>query len=215
MNKNSSPTHRKLITKLFGFSEPTFYAWVKEKKDKRKILNLIEKYFSSDDLAEFLETGSIDKYEKMIEREELMEKYEKDVVLPKIEKIIKKESTFKYALKIITFLYSEYKKLQNANEALGIKTVSFDAFVSSSVLSTSIILDLGPSKNSSELFLLQAAIYQLGKEDLLLLVLKNKDKLSSFFENKKTVKNKIEQSDDMLFDNVPDDISNTLQGIKV
>jgi hypothetical protein len=45
---------------LFGFSRPTYYKW---KRENIKVIQLLEKYFSKDELEEFLETGSIRKLE--------------------------------------------------------------------------------------------------------------------------------------------------------
>ena len=61
-----------LISKLFGFSIPTYYNW---KREKRPVLDLIEKYFSKDDLKEFLKCGSISKIERLKELEEIEKKY--------------------------------------------------------------------------------------------------------------------------------------------
>jgi hypothetical protein len=52
---------REAITKIFAFgSQNTYYQW---KKQDRPIIKLIEKYFSKEDLKEFLETGEISKFE--------------------------------------------------------------------------------------------------------------------------------------------------------
>jgi hypothetical protein len=45
---------------LFGFSRPTYYKW---KRENIKVIQLLEKYFSKDELEEFLEAGSIRKLE--------------------------------------------------------------------------------------------------------------------------------------------------------
>lgn len=51
-----------LMSTLFGFSAPTFYSW---KKEQRPIINLLDKYFTKEDLVEFLETGKIEKLENI------------------------------------------------------------------------------------------------------------------------------------------------------
>lgn len=48
------------ITTLFGFAAPTYYRW---KKEKRPIVDLLEKYFSTEEIQEFLETEKIRKLE--------------------------------------------------------------------------------------------------------------------------------------------------------
>ena len=49
-----------IMSKLFGFSVPTYYNW---KRENRPIINLINKYFTSNDLLEFIDSGKISKYE--------------------------------------------------------------------------------------------------------------------------------------------------------
>ncbi|MCG3699927.1 hypothetical protein L5F42_08780 [Aliarcobacter butzleri] len=49
-----------LMSKLFGFSIPTYYNW---KKENRPIIKLINKYFQNEELIEFLETSYVSKYD--------------------------------------------------------------------------------------------------------------------------------------------------------
>lgn len=66
-----------LMSKLFGFSTQTYFNWKKDSKTKRPIISLLEKYFSKDDLQEFLDTGKVAKYEKMSEGKDCCAKLEK------------------------------------------------------------------------------------------------------------------------------------------
>lgn len=50
-----------IMSQLFDFNSSTYYRW---KKEKRPIINLLEKYFLKSDLEEFLETGRILKFEE-------------------------------------------------------------------------------------------------------------------------------------------------------
>ena len=50
----------KEILSLFKYSRGTYYSW---KKEKRPIIKLIEKYFTEEDLKEFINTGRISKLE--------------------------------------------------------------------------------------------------------------------------------------------------------
>jgi len=45
-----------LFMKLFNFSRPTYYKW---KREHTPALSLLEKYFTQEELEEFLETGEI------------------------------------------------------------------------------------------------------------------------------------------------------------
>lgn len=50
-------THKEIMAKLFDFNATTYYAW---KKQNRPIINLIDRYFTKEDLQEFIDKGSID-----------------------------------------------------------------------------------------------------------------------------------------------------------
>ncbi|OGS70806.1 MAG: hypothetical protein A3F91_09845 [Flavobacteria bacterium RIFCSPLOWO2_12_FULL_35_11] len=52
--------YKELMGKIFDFYPSTFYTW---KKQGRPIIALLEKYFSKEDLEEFLDAGSISKME--------------------------------------------------------------------------------------------------------------------------------------------------------
>lgn len=54
--------YEKIITLLMCFSRNTFFVW---KREKRPIISLLEKYHSKEELQEFLETGKIQKQEKI------------------------------------------------------------------------------------------------------------------------------------------------------
>lgn len=49
-----------LFSKLFEFSIPSYYNW---KKENRPVIKLLEKYFSNDELEEFLEKEKIQKFD--------------------------------------------------------------------------------------------------------------------------------------------------------
>ncbi|MDN5125548.1 hypothetical protein PJV95_04725 [Aliarcobacter butzleri] len=55
-------TEREIYMNLFDVSINTYYNW---KKENRPIINLLDKYFSKEDLEEFLKTGEISKLEKV------------------------------------------------------------------------------------------------------------------------------------------------------
>lgn len=50
-----------LMSKLFGYSAQTYFNWKKDKDTTRPIMNLMDKYFTKEELEEFLETGTITK----------------------------------------------------------------------------------------------------------------------------------------------------------
>jgi hypothetical protein len=51
-----------VMSKLLGSSIPTYYNW---KRENRKIIKLLEKYFSKEDLEEFLETDKISELDNL------------------------------------------------------------------------------------------------------------------------------------------------------
>ncbi|AXH12005.1 hypothetical protein [Halarcobacter bivalviorum] len=64
-----------LMSKLFGFSIPTYYNW---KKENRPIIKLINKYLENEELIEFLEKDSIFSQELLLSiKEQFKEDYEK------------------------------------------------------------------------------------------------------------------------------------------
>jgi hypothetical protein len=69
-----------LMSKLFGFSTQTYFNWKKE-LEKRPILSLIEKYITKTEILEYIESGKIERLEKLsilsnVELEnELLEKH--------------------------------------------------------------------------------------------------------------------------------------------
>lgn len=68
---------KKAILKLLDVSDKTFYNW---RKEKRPIIKLCEKYFTKEDLEEFLETEKISKFESQITNEK------NRIILDKINK---------------------------------------------------------------------------------------------------------------------------------
>jgi len=48
---------REIMSRVCNISDKSYYVW--RKKSHIKLIMLIEKYFSKDDLEEFLETGTI------------------------------------------------------------------------------------------------------------------------------------------------------------
>jgi hypothetical protein len=49
--------NRVLVSDLLGISEKSFYRW----KEDRKIFKLLEKYFTDEDIKDFLENNKIEK----------------------------------------------------------------------------------------------------------------------------------------------------------
>lgn len=51
-------TFKQIMAGLFSTAEGTFYKW---KNEGRPIISLLEKYYTKEELEEFLETGKIEK----------------------------------------------------------------------------------------------------------------------------------------------------------
>lgn len=62
----------KQVLELFQYSRNTYYVW---KRQRRPIILLLEKYFSEQELQEFLDTGKISKLEKSKVCDELLTHY--------------------------------------------------------------------------------------------------------------------------------------------
>lgn len=54
---------REIFMELFNISVNTYYLW---KKEGRPIISLLEKYFSKENLEEFLQTGNIQKLDSLV-----------------------------------------------------------------------------------------------------------------------------------------------------
>ncbi|WP_323585428.1 hypothetical protein [Aliarcobacter butzleri] len=63
---------KKIILKILDIADKTYYNW---KNENRPIINLLEKYHTKDELQEFLETGKIEKQERLKELLEIEKKY--------------------------------------------------------------------------------------------------------------------------------------------
>lgn len=64
---------RKIISELCGINERTYYVW--KNKSHIKLVNLINEYFSEEDIKEYLEEGKINKLERLEELLEIEKRY--------------------------------------------------------------------------------------------------------------------------------------------
>lgn len=72
---------KETVVKVLGISVGSYYRWKKE----RFIIPLLEKYFSREDLEEFVETGRIEKFERGARENSDMEEFFLKNALMKIE----------------------------------------------------------------------------------------------------------------------------------
>jgi len=82
-------TFKETMAAIFSTAEGTYYKW---KREKRPIINLLEKYFPKEDLEEFINTGKIGKQEliKNIDSKDLEQKLnEKNLNQNRLNEIIK------------------------------------------------------------------------------------------------------------------------------
>lgn len=78
---------RKLISQLLGISEKSFYRW----KEQRAIFKLFSKYFTDNEIKEFLDTGKIEKFDiisnkSVDELKELLSIKNEQLILDEIER---------------------------------------------------------------------------------------------------------------------------------
>ena len=64
--------NEKNILQLMCYSRNTYYVW---KREKRPIIELIDKYFTNYEVEEFLKNGKIEKQERFKELLEIEKKY--------------------------------------------------------------------------------------------------------------------------------------------
>ena len=72
-----------------GISQASYYRW----KQERKVIDLLEKYCTKEDLEEFLEKGRISKFERTIENDEELDDFVLKSALFKIEIYGTRENT--------------------------------------------------------------------------------------------------------------------------
>jgi len=64
-----------MLTRFFGWSRGTYFSW---KKEGRPVIKFVLKYLTEKDIEEFIETGKIAKFEKLLinsDEDELLEKH--------------------------------------------------------------------------------------------------------------------------------------------
>lgn len=126
-------TFKETMAGIFDTAEGTYYKW---KREKRPIIALLEKYFTKEDLEEFLLTNQVSKYES-IERSIICDR------LPEILKLLTKYTTKELrALLAKSFeendvlsgtytrllKYSEYNKEDKFDTLKDIDYLLFDVF---------------------------------------------------------------------------------------
>lgn len=64
-----------MLTRFFGWSRGTYFSW---KKEGRPVIKFVLKYLTEKDIEEFIETGKISRFEKLLinsDEDELLEKH--------------------------------------------------------------------------------------------------------------------------------------------
>lgn len=116
------------ISKLFDFANSTVYKW---KKEKRPILELIDKYFIDEEIEEFLETGKIDKFEKEKLQNDFFAKY-KSIYFGYIEKfgliINLDEGIQQYYFKYLFYIKDNYGKFNIHKNPFSASSIEFAFF---------------------------------------------------------------------------------------
>lgn len=93
--KNTS-NHAEIFSQLFEISTKSFYRW--KSKDHILLIDLIEKYFEDDDIAEFLKTGKISRFEMLPDIDIVIKNIEKklrDTLVRFLGKFDRMDFTFK------------------------------------------------------------------------------------------------------------------------
>ena len=77
------------IAKILGIHRNSYFNW---RKQERPIMSILEKYFSKEDLLEYLKTGKISKLERIKELEDIEQSY---IIMIKTMKKLEKEDNGK------------------------------------------------------------------------------------------------------------------------
>lgn len=114
---------KKIMSKLLGISEKSYYRWKKE--THIKLIDLIEKHFDENDLIEFLETGKISKFEKKEIEDNDMNEFLLNTAISKI-----KQNSEMMADDIYTWnLKTKHRKKITGNIIDYFKTIIKDPFI--------------------------------------------------------------------------------------
>ena len=74
IDKKIGKGYKIIASKILDCTLASYYNWDNQ---NRSIIKLLEKYFSSDDLKEFLETGEIKEFDRFEELKQIEKKYKK------------------------------------------------------------------------------------------------------------------------------------------
>lgn len=111
-------TYEQIMVELFEFSAPTYYKW--KKHEKRKVFDLLEKYFTKEDLEEFLTVGKIQRYDEVENS-----KFDNYVRTSEIIKLLTKYTAEHLALSLATCLEA-YGEISGTSKRLRKTTKKFD-----------------------------------------------------------------------------------------
>jgi len=160
-----------LYCSLFGFSKNTYYLWKRE--NNRPIMNMIDRYFSKEDMEEFLEKQAIGKWEFLkhsydSERDENIIAFKN--ILDEIS-ILLADGDYKNLdnistlfMKIILYLSNEAdpSKFYNISELIMVYAKEKEEGLSDSIIELNKIVS---SKVHNKSFI--PFLYQLGRNDLM------------------------------------------------
>jgi len=212
------PIAKKVVSELFGFSERTYQSWRTDHNENKKehpIIDLIEKYFSEEEVREFLKDRKIEKYEYV----EYLYTLEKEKFLKMAEAILYNSSvTAKFVLKLIQKYEQRYYHLKKKHieaekkeqchiyyveaieeeyiEILEYPTgyLTLDKYLTSIIFNPNKLSEiLGKNLFAKSLFDLQSAIQEISKENLVPVIKKNMDYL---LEKSETYKSESELWDE-------------------
>ena len=118
--------HENVMCNFFNFSAPTYY---KRKRELNPAISFIEKYFTKEELEEFLNTGKIAKFDKInnidVDKIELLLEQNNsddielfDYVCHNID--LKKASIFKLEVELSSFLYF-FQKINEENPKIELR----------------------------------------------------------------------------------------------
>ena len=172
------------ICELLGISKTSYYRW----KNDRQVIQLLEKYFTKEDLLQFLHEGRIDKLEaKNSEDSDLNEFYTNSAV----HKLITKStlSMDEADQMIIKF----FKAILNKNKRYSILPLKSFLIILNlpQVTNTTTLIDeveKSSIKDNWKKIIIKFSTYELSRLEINALV-ENKIKVTKYFENEKLDKN--------------------------
>ncbi len=175
---------KETICELLGISRTSYYRWKKE----RQVIQLLEKYFTNEDLQQFMKDGRIDKLEAKNSEDSDMSEFFTNNALHKL--IIKSTLPMDEEDTMIVKLFKAILSKNRRYSILPLKTF-LHILNLPKVTNTKTLIDQVEKSNIKDSWgkiIIKFCNYELSRLEINALI-ENKIKITKYFENEKQDKN--------------------------